>query len=56
MQFTSDMNEKEILFKILIVGDAEVGKTSFVRRYINSAYDKNYKATIGGEFCYFKKN
>lgn len=43
------MTEKEILFKILIIGDAEVGKTSFVKRYVNSSYDKNYKATVGGE-------
>ena len=42
------MNEKEILFKVLVVGDAEVGKTSFVRRYVRASYDKNYKATLGG--------
>ena len=42
------MNEKEILFKILIVGDAEVGKTSFVQRYVHASYDRGYKMTIGG--------
>jgi Ras-related protein Rab-7L1 len=47
------MNEKEILFKILVVGDAEVGKTSFVRRYVNTAYDKNYKATVGGASLFY---
>ena len=45
------MNEKEILFKVLIVGDAEVGKTSFVRRYVRSAYEKNYKPTLGVDFA-----
>ncbi len=43
------MNEKEILFKVLIVGDAEVGKTSFVKRYVHASYDKGYKSTVGGK-------
>ena len=39
----------EILFKVLIVGDATVGKTSFVQRYVNDAYRKGYKPTLGGK-------
>lgn len=42
------MNHREIIFKILIVGDAEVGKTSFVQRYVNHSFEKNYKVTVGG--------
>ena len=38
----------EILFKVLIIGDPTVGKTSFVHRYVNNIYKKDYKMTIGG--------
>ena len=48
-EIRQNMNEKEILFKVLIVGDAEVGKTSFVRRYVFSAYERSYKPTLGGK-------
>lgn len=34
--------------KILIVGDGDVGKSSFVHRYISGAFNKTYKMTVGG--------
>ena len=40
------MNEH--LLKILIVGDGNVGKTSFVQRYVNGQFNKTYKMTVGG--------
>ena len=40
------MNEH--LVKILIVGDGDVGKSSFVHRYISGAFNKTYKMTVGG--------
>lgn len=40
----------EILFKILLVGDAQVGKTSFVDRYVNNEFRKGYKPTLGVDF------
>lgn len=39
----------EILFKVIIIGDPTVGKTSFVQRYVNDAYRRDYKMTIGGK-------
>ena len=42
------MNAREIIFKILVIGDTQVGKTTFIRRYVDASYDKNYKATVGG--------
>lgn len=39
------------IFKILIVGEVGVGKTSFVRRYVQDQYTDNYKATIGVDFA-----
>lgn len=41
----------EILFKVLIIGDPTVGKTSFVHRYVNNIYKKDYKMTIGVDFA-----
>ncbi|XP_070557544.1 ras-related protein Rab-7L1-like [Ptychodera flava] len=41
----------ERLFKVLIIGDATVGKTSFVQRYVNDSYRREYKTTIGVDFA-----
>lgn len=38
----------EHLMKILIVGDGNVGKSSFVHRYVNGQFNKTYKMTVGG--------
>ncbi|XP_075766042.1 ras-related protein Rab-7L1 isoform X2 [Pelodiscus sinensis] len=37
------------MFKVLIVGDATVGKTSLVQRYANDSFNKHYKSTVGGQ-------
>ena len=41
----------ERLFKILIIGDPTVGKTSFVQRYVNDTFRRDYKGTIGVDFA-----
>ncbi|XP_015919072.1 ras-related protein Rab-7L1 [Parasteatoda tepidariorum] len=41
----------ERIFKIIIVGDATVGKTSFVQRYVNDIFRKDYKGTVGVDFA-----
>ena len=38
----------ELLFKVIIIGDATVGKTSFVQRYVNNHPRREYKPTVGG--------
>ena len=42
-------NEK--LFKVIIIGDPGVGKTSFIRRYVQNAYRADYRATVGVDFA-----
>lgn len=39
----------EVLFKVLIIGDALVGKTSFVQKYVHGNSRREYKPTIGGK-------
>ena len=41
-------------FKVCIFGDAGVGKTTLVNRYLTGIFDSNYKITIGADF-YLKK-
>ena len=50
MNNESDINNiktSNIIFKILLLGDATVGKTSLIQRYINDEYSQTYITTIG---------
>ena len=38
------------LIKIVIVGDAQVGKTSLLQRYVNDIFPEEYLPTIGVDF------
>ncbi|MFX1586868.1 MAG: Rab family GTPase [Promethearchaeota archaeon] len=40
----------EIKFKIVVVGDAAVGKTSLIRKYTKGAFEEDYIATLGAQF------
>uniref|UniRef100_A0A672GJ44 Ras-related protein Rab n=1 Tax=Salarias fasciatus TaxID=181472 RepID=A0A672GJ44_SALFA len=42
---------KEHLYKVLVIGDLGVGKTSVIRRYVHQTYSNNYRATIGVDFA-----
>ncbi|XP_066507622.1 ras-related protein Rab-38b [Hoplias malabaricus] len=42
---------KERLYKILVIGDLGVGKTSIIKRYVHQTYSTNYRATIGVDFA-----
>lgn len=46
-----EMVPRELLFKILIVGDYGVGKTSIVSRYAEGTFSSSYKITIGADFA-----
>ncbi|RVE71051.1 hypothetical protein OJAV_G00070620 [Oryzias javanicus] len=41
----------EHLLKILIVGDGNVGKSSFVNRYVSGQFNRTYKMTVGVDFA-----
>lgn len=45
------MSEKEKFgFKLVITGNASVGKTSLIRRYADNKFDQDYKPSIGADF------
>lgn len=37
-------------YKVLVVGNGAIGKTSFITRYVHSTFLKNYKPTLGVDF------
>ena len=43
--------EYDYLFKIVLIGDSSVGKTSIVRQYIEGIFTYRGSATYGMDFC-----
>lgn len=41
---------EDLLFKVLVVGEFGVGKTSLIRRYTEGVFNQSYKITIGVDF------
>ncbi|TNV76472.1 hypothetical protein FGO68_gene10383 [Halteria grandinella] len=46
----SQVGKKNFIFKIVILGDSAVGKTSMIQRYIKKSMSQVYKPTIGADF------
>ena len=43
----------EYLFKIILIGNSGVGKSSILQRYMKQTFSPNYKITIGVDFFFF---
>jgi small GTP-binding protein len=41
-------------FKVSVIGDYAVGKTSIIKRYMTDSFDEGYKATLGAAISTFK--
>ena len=46
----SNLDEYDFLFKLIIVGDSNVGKTNIMSKYLHNQFNYTSKATIGVEF------
>jgi Ras-related protein Rab-1A len=42
--------EPDYLFKILLLGDSDIGKTSLLNRFIKDVYSNDHISTIGIDF------
>ncbi len=49
-------DEKGYGFKITVVGDGAVGKTSLIKRYTQGSFQKEYIATLGTQFSKYEEN
>jgi small GTP-binding protein len=39
--------DREFVYKIVILGDAAVGKTSLINRFVEDSFSEDYRATLG---------
>ena len=46
----ADKENAEITYKVLLLGDSSVGKTCFLKRYIDNTFQDAYLSTIGFDF------
>lgn len=44
-------NQVDAIFKIAIIGNSSVGKTSIVKRFIDNNFSASSESTIGAQFC-----
>ncbi|NVM16173.1 MAG: GTP-binding protein [Candidatus Lokiarchaeota archaeon] len=47
--------DKEYKFKITVVGDPAVGKTTLVKKYTTGSFQKDYISTLGAQFSNYEE-
>ncbi|XP_074656197.1 ras-related protein Rab-38-like isoform X1 [Tubulanus polymorphus] len=48
---TANVEKREHLYKILVIGELGTGKTSIIKRYVHQFFSQHYRATIGVDFA-----
>lgn len=46
-------NERKFRFKVTVIGDGRVGKTSLIKRFTQGSFKKDYVKTIGAQFSVY---
>ena len=46
----SNLSDYQMLFKIILIGDSGIGKTSIINKYINNIFTDKHLCTIGVDF------
>ena len=49
-QSNMNKNINSYNFKVILLGDSSVGKTSIFTRFLAGKFDENYKCTVGTEY------
>ena len=49
------LNSETYRFKIVVVGDGAVGKTSLIKKFTKGTFERDYVKTIGAQFSKFNK-
>ncbi len=44
------MAQNHFQYKIVLIGDSSVGKSSLLRRFADDSFEESYLATIGVDF------
>ena len=48
-------NSEVFRFKIVVIGDGAVGKTSLIKKFTKGTFEKDYVKTIGAQFSNYNK-
>jgi len=48
-------NSEEFVFKICVLGDGAVGKTSLIKKFTKGTFEMDYIKTVGAQFSRFNK-
>ena len=49
-----NMREDELIYKVILIGDQNVGKTSIIQKLVTKYFNKKYNSTIGFDIFYYR--